>query len=116
MQYKEPQTIEGCWTPLYVNEIRQLRYNPSDTLFYNLTYEENNWKELPYNIRLTRTKAPQMYDAPIKITFAKWSNLQPIKTTTPKECHYFYDNLEQHPKESKPSKKNIIIFIKNIYF
>ena len=102
--------------PPYINAIRQLCYNPSGTLFYNLTYEENNWKELPYNIRLTCTKPPQMYDALIKITFAKWSNLQTIKTTIPKECHYFYANLEHHPKETFQKEHVTAYLIKYTYF
>ena len=34
-------------------------------------------------------------------TYAKWHDLQTIKTTIPKDCHNFYDNLDRLPQKGK---------------
>ena len=82
----------------YVVNIRQFRYKPDGKIDINLTYSNENWGALPHNIILRYIDASQLYTTPLKISFAKYNHLQEIKTTIPKECHHFYDNIDQHGK------------------
>ena len=80
--------------PPYVVNIRQLKYNTDASINFNLTYEDDNWENLPYNINLTYSEPPPLYTAPSKISYMKWRHLQDIKQTINKEYHYYYDNLD----------------------
>ena len=73
----------------------------------NLDFDDNflngiadlNWEKLPHTpVTLRFLYPPQMRDAPIKISYAKWCHLQEIKETIPGTCHTFYDNLDHHAK------------------
>ena len=79
----------------------------------NLTYDDNNWKKLPYNIKLQHLAPPQMYGAPPKISYKKSIHLQEIKVTILKKCHHFYDNLEHHPNEEC---KTVALILFYLYF
>ena len=80
--------------PPYVVNIRQLHYHHSGTIKINLTYDENMWVLLPYQISLRKLNAPQLYFAPLEIGLAKYKSLQEVKTTIPQRYWYFYDNLQ----------------------
>ena len=84
--------------PPYAVHIWQLSYTAKCTIKYNLTYDECNWKSLPYKIKLNHSTPKQLYASPLKISFSKWTHLQEIKTTIPKQFHRFYDQLRHHPK------------------
>ena len=75
--------------PPLVKDIRQLRYNHDGTMQFNLSYVEENWKEMSYKFTLRLSTPPQLYLTPLKISFMKWKHLQEIKETIPGECHYF---------------------------
>ena len=90
--------------PPYVSNIRQFRYNPDGIIYVNLTYDEDTWFPLPHEINQRFLTHPTLYESPIKISYSKWTDLQEIKQTIPKECHHFYDQLDHHPnpKASHP--------------
>ena len=102
----------------YVVDIRQIKYTMGGTLlvvhygwdtmggtiFYNLSYDVKSWGVLHQPIKLRFLNAPQLRCSPIKISYAKWSHLQEIKRTIPKECHAFYDNLQHLPNPNGKEK------------
>ena len=81
----------------YVIDIRQLKYCPDAKIEFNLSYDYSQWEILPRDIFLTGGIAQPLYSAPLKISFMKYTHLQEIKKTIPKEAHFFYDNLDHHP-------------------
>ena len=88
-------------SPPYVLNIRQVCYKPDSTISINLTYDDSQWEPLPYTITLRHRTPKQLYTAPLKIAFSKWTHLQEIKLTINKQYHSFYDNLTHHPKPNK---------------
>ena len=74
------------------------------TIFYNLSYDVKSWEVLQQPIKLRFLNAPQLRCSPIKISYMKWSHLQEIKRTIPKECNAFYDNLQHLPNSNGKEK------------
>lgn len=72
---------------------RQLWYKPDGTISFNLTYDDNEWKTLPYHINLRNLAPLQLYKEHLKISAVKYRHLQEIKQTIPSDAHSFYDNL-----------------------
>ena len=87
--------------PPYVPNIRQVCHKPESTISFNLTYDDSQWEPLPYTITLRHRTPKQLYTAPLKIAFSKWTHLQEIKLTINKQYRSFYDNLAHHPKPNK---------------
>ena len=83
----------------YIIHIRQLWYKPDGTMSFNLTYQEDKWEIHPASINLRNVPPLPLYTAPLKISFIKYSHLQEIKETIPKDAHSFYDNLDHHAKK-----------------
>ena len=62
-----------------MTDIRQLKYSPDGSIQFNLSYCEDKWEKLPYEINLLhRTPSPRYFGVN-KITYAKWHDLQDIK-------------------------------------
>ena len=55
-----------------VVDIHQVKYTADGLIFFNLGYNENDWKVLPQLINLSYVDPPQLLSNPIKISGAKW--------------------------------------------
>ena len=103
--YKEVCDIKSLRPPKeddshpVVTQIRQICYETDGSMSYNLSYSGDTWQKYPNNLNLRLLDAKQLYQTVNKISYTKWSHLQAIKVTTPKDCHHFYDNLEHHSKQ-----------------
>ena len=82
-----------------VNELRALQYTPEGTVFFKLNFEDQ-WAPLPRNSKATNQgkdesnhEIPALLEGPIKITAAKYQNLQDLKRVILPDYHEFYDNL-----------------------
>ena len=85
----------------YVTDIRQLKYSPDGSMQFNLSYCEDKWQKLPYEINILHRTPPPRYYGVNMITYAKWHDLQDIKMTLPKDWQAFFDNLDHLPQKKK---------------
>ncbi|KAF0749823.1 Uncharacterized protein FWK35_00023681 [Aphis craccivora] len=75
-----------------VTDLRVLKYCPSGIIYYKINYGDV-YKELPTRPNKINEDQinvfPNLYQAPKKITFDKWNNLQSLKSIMPSDCHAF---------------------------
>ena len=87
----------------YVTDIRQLWYGLDGVMKFNLGYDDK-WENFPQKISISYRTPQQLYHSPLKISHTKYVHLQELKSTIPKDAHFFYDNLDHHEKMLKEKR------------
>lgn len=76
-----------------VTDVKNYRYTPEGKMFFKLSYEDDEWREIPGRKQNNDVVFPNLFHERIKISSRKYKDLQELKSVIPAEHHSVYDNL-----------------------